>query len=238
MMPPGAHTEVRGGFPALRATQAPHALNASAGFLRACWPICCIWATHRLMPLCGSPRGTVSGGQWAALVPGSSGRLGSACPRLAPARRVLLFSSRRSPVFVRVNRSPTIACRLGCRWPDHLVVVAGRDLIGVGERDVAHVGEVAGPPLPGGPEDVHQEALHEAWRHVHQEPVGWDIAERRGLQVEADRFEGPAFDQGPSFRFECMPEVADEVEEATAAGLLAPKLLEVTFDRGALSLSR
>jgi hypothetical protein len=35
-----------------------------------------------------------------------------------------------------------------------------------------------------------------------------------------------------------MPEVADEVEEATAAGLLAPKLLEVTFDRGALSLSR
>jgi hypothetical protein len=48
--------------------------------------------------------------------------------------------------------------------------------------------------------------------------------------VEADRFEWPAFDQGSSFRFERVPEVADEVEEPTAAGLLAPKLGEVTGD--------
>jgi hypothetical protein len=57
------------------------------------------------------------------------------------------------------------------------------------------VGEIAGPPLPGWPEHVHQEALHEAWGHIHQQPVAGDVTERECLQVEADRLQRPALDE-------------------------------------------
>jgi hypothetical protein len=79
-------------------------------------------------------------------------------------------------------------------------------------------------------EHVDQERLHEARRHVHQQPVAGDVAERDGLQVEADRLQGPALDHGTGLRLKGVPEVPDEVQETAPVGLLPAKLLEVTLD--------
>jgi hypothetical protein len=96
------------------------------------------------------------------------------------------------------------------------------DLVRVGKRDVTHVGQVAWAPLPGGPEHVHQEALHEAWGHVDQQPVAGDVAERDRLQVQADRLDHPTLDHGARLRLKGVPKVAHEVEEAAPTCLLAP----------------
>jgi hypothetical protein len=52
-------------------------------------------------------------------------------------------------------------------------------------------------------------------------------AEGHCLQVETDRFEGPAIDQLAALRLKRVPEVSDELDEAPPAGLLPAQLVEV-----------
>jgi hypothetical protein len=93
----------------------------------------------------------------------------------------------------------------------------------------AHVRHVHRAPLPGGPEHVGEQALHEAGRHVDQEAL--DLAEGHRFEMEADRFERPAIDQLAALRLEGVPEVADELDEATAPGPLPAQLVEVLTGR-------
>jgi hypothetical protein len=48
--------------------------------------------------------------------------------------------------------------------------------------------------------------------------------------VIADCFERPTLDQLAGLGFEAVPKIPDEVEEATATRLLAPKPFEVSLD--------
>jgi hypothetical protein len=104
--------------------------------------------------------------------------------------------------------------------PRHLVVVAGGDAVAVAECDIAHVGHVAGAPLPSRPEHIDEQALHEAWGHVYQEAVAGDVAEGQSLQVDADRLQGPALDHLAALGLQGVPEVPNKVQQATAACLL------------------
>jgi hypothetical protein len=50
------------------------------------------------------------------------------------------------------------------------------------------------------------------------------------FEMIADRFERPTLDQLAGLGFEAVPEVANEIEETAAAGLLPAQLPKVTLD--------
>jgi hypothetical protein len=112
--------------------------------------------------------------------------------------------------------APQITVTRGSNQTHHLAVVAMREMGAVAEGHVAEVGKAHGAPFPGRPENIHQQAFHEAWGHVDEKAI--DLPERDSLQVLADRVERPTLDQLGG-GLEDRPEVTDEVDEAAAARL-------------------
>ena len=105
--------------------------------------------------------------------------------------------------------APQVAVTRGSDQPHHLAVVAMSEMGAVAEGHVAQVRKAHGPPFPGRPENIHQQALHEARGHVDEQAI--DVAERHRLEMHADRFERPALDQLGG-GLEHRPEVTDEVD--------------------------
>jgi hypothetical protein len=132
--------------------------------------------------------------------------------------------------FAELNHGEAVAPQGLIGWAtdqaNHLVVVAGGNAVGVAERHVAHVGHIHRTPLPGGPEHVREQALHEARRDVDQQSL--EIAERHCLEVQADRLEWPALDELPALGLKRVPEVAYELDEATTARLLTSEPVSVS----------
>jgi hypothetical protein len=74
------------------------------------------------------------------------------------------------------------------------------------------------------PENIHQQALHEALRHVNEQAI--DLTKGHRLEVHADRFEWPTIDQLGG-GLDHGPEVMDEVDQPAAACLCPAQLLKV-----------
>src|SRR5579859_5281326 len=74
------------------------------------------------------------------------------------------------------------------------------------------MGQLHRATLPGGPEHVRQQRLHEAWRHIDQQ-LG-DLAEGDRLKVLADRLKSPSIAKSRA-GLQDMPEVADEAQQAS-----------------------